>query len=60
MDIKNEPLSFPKMKAFINRNHYIYNIIERNFHEVQEVFDCTIPSSEFSFITEIFLPLFKE
>lgn len=58
--IKNEPLSFPKMKAFINRNNYVYNIIERNFHEVQEVFDCTIPPSEFSFITEIFLPLTKE
>ena len=58
--IKNEPLSFPKMKAFINRNNYVYNIIERNFHEVREVFDCTIPPSEFSFITEIFLPLTKE
>lgn len=57
--IKNEPLSFPKLKAFINHNSHTYNIIERNFHEVQEVFDCTIPPSEFSFITEIFLPLFK-
>lgn len=54
--IKGEPLKYPHLKNFINRNNRLMAEVERQLAYAEEVFGVPIPAAEVAYAAEIFLP----
>lgn len=54
--IRKEPYVYPKSRSLIQKYNELFNVIERNFKIINEIFSIQIPTSEMGFIIEIFLP----
>ncbi len=53
--IRNEPLTYIKLKQFTNENYRLMSTIEKYLSYAANTFGVAIPSSEIAFITEIFV-----
>ncbi|MPM33252.1 hypothetical protein SDC9_79821 [bioreactor metagenome] len=53
--IRKEPLIYPKLNSFINQNQKTFQVIEKSFNTIEEVFGIKISSDELAYITEIFI-----
>lgn len=54
--IRKEPYNYPKSKSLIKTHNKLYEILEKNFQLIYEVFSVQFPLSEMGYIIEIFLP----
>ena len=55
--IKKEPLSYVKLKQFLNENKELHYSVEKNLVNINELYGIFIPPDEIAFIMEIFLYL---
>ncbi|MGN1389676.1 MAG: PRD domain-containing protein, partial [Bulleidia sp.] len=53
--IRVEPLPYPKVNSFIRSNLKVYQVIEKNLQNVNELYGISIPKEEIAYITEIIL-----
>lgn len=54
--IRKEPYTYPKARYLIKEHSKLFNVIDKNFKVINEIFAVQIPTSEIGFIIEIFLP----
>lgn len=54
--IRKEPYNYPKSRTLIKKHEKLFNILEKNFKVINEIFSIQIPLNEMSYIIEIFLP----
>lgn len=54
--IRKEPYVYPKSRSLIRQNRKLFDILEKNFETITEIFSVQIPAGEMGFIIEIFLP----
>lgn len=54
--IRKEPYNYPKSRTLIKKHENLFNILEKNFKVINEIFSIQIPLNEMSYIIEIFLP----
>ena len=54
--IRKEPYTYPKARYLIKEHSKLFNVIDKNFKIINEIFAVQIPTSEIGFIIEIFLP----
>ncbi len=53
--IRTDPLPYPKVNSFIRSNLNVYQTIEKNLQNVNELYGISIPKEEIAYITEILL-----
>lgn len=53
--IRSDPLPYPKVNSFIRSNLNVYQTIENNLQNVNELYGISIPKEEIAYITEILL-----
>ncbi len=53
--IRLDPLPYPKVNSFIRSNLKVYQAIEKNLQNVNELYGISIPKEEIAYITEILL-----
>ncbi len=54
--ITGNPLSYERLKQFINQNASLMSTLEREMQYPSEVFGVSIPPCELAYVAEIFLP----
>lgn len=54
--IKKEPYNYTKSRTLIKKYDTIFNVLEKNFKVINEIFAIQIPITEMGYIIEIFLP----
>lgn len=52
--IRNDALSHPKLKQFINENYRLMSVVEKHLTTVANTFGIRIPAGEIAYVTEIF------
>lgn len=58
--IRNEPLHYPKAASFIKANREVYQTVEANMRNINELYGIVVPKEELAYITEIILDYQKE
>lgn len=58
--IRKEPFVYPKARILIKQYGGLFNVLEKNFEIITELFSIQIPASEMGFIIEIFLPYYQQ
>ena len=53
--IRLDPLPYPKVNSFIRSNLKVYQAVEKNLQNVNELYGISIPKEEIAYITEILL-----
>ena len=58
--IRKEPFVYPKARILIKQHATLFNVLEKNFEIITELFSVQIPASEMGYVIEIFLPYYQQ
>ena len=58
--IRKEPFVYPKARTLIKQHAALFNVLEKNFEIITELFSVQIPASEMGYVIEIFLPYYQQ
>ena len=58
--IRNEPLKYVKLNAFLDAHAQLIYLIEKDLTPTEEIFGVNVPMSELAYAAEIFLPYLDE
>ena len=58
--IRKEPFVYPKARILIKQHATLFNVLEKDFEIITELFSVQIPASEMGYVIEIFLPYYQQ